>query len=145
MIRQFLPVAGRDVSIRFKPACDSGVKANQLLRDVFANLIDNAIKHSKGSLEINITTSASYAEGHKYCRVAIEDDGPGIPDTRKASLFDFSLAIRQKAVGKGLGLYLVKTLVEDFHGRILVEDRVPGDYTQGTRFVILLPMATGAG
>lgn len=37
--------------------------------------------------------------------------------------------------GKGLGLYLVKTLIEDFHGEVWIEDRVPGGYTQGTVFI----------
>jgi signal transduction histidine kinase len=41
--------------------------------------------------------------------------------------------------GKGLGLYLVKTLVEYLHGKIFVEDSIPGDYIKGTRFVVMLP------
>jgi len=41
----------------------------------------------------------------------------------------------------GLGLYLVRTLVEDYHGRTWVEDRVPDDNKQGARFVVLLPLA----
>jgi signal transduction histidine kinase len=39
----------------------------------------------------------------------------------------------------GLGLYLVKSLVDDFHGTVRVEDRVPGDHSKGARFVVLLP------
>jgi Signal transduction histidine kinase len=41
--------------------------------------------------------------------------------------------------GKGIGLYLVRTLVDDFHGKIWVENRVAGDYTKGARFVVMLP------
>jgi signal transduction histidine kinase len=41
--------------------------------------------------------------------------------------------------GKGLGLYLVGTLVHDFQGKIWVEDRVPGDPAKGARFVVMLP------
>jgi signal transduction histidine kinase len=41
--------------------------------------------------------------------------------------------------GKGLGLYLVRTLVHDFQGMIWVEDGVPGDPTKGARFVVMLP------
>ncbi|HMK45369.1 MAG TPA: hypothetical protein VK436_01960 [Methanocella sp.] len=39
-----------------------------------------------------------------------------------------------------MGLYLVKSLVDSYRGRVWVEDRVIGDHTQGSRFVVLLPM-----
>ena len=41
--------------------------------------------------------------------------------------------------GKGLGLCIVRTLVEDYMGKVLVEDRVPGDHSQGCRFIVELP------
>jgi signal transduction histidine kinase len=41
-----------------------------------------------------------------------------------------------KAHGKGLGLYLARTLVEGYHGKVWVEDRVSGDHTKGARFVV---------
>lgn len=142
LIEQFSTVAGRDVKISFRPSGNYQVCANQLLKDVFSNLIDNSIKHSEGSLVIIISTSAIYADKKMFCRIIVEDSGPGIPDNKKANLFNFSMVTRQKAVGKGLGLYLVKTLVEDFRGKIFVEDRVPGDYTKGSKFVVMLPAVT---
>jgi signal transduction histidine kinase len=39
----------------------------------------------------------------------------------------------------GIGLYLVKPLVDSYGGRVWVEDRAPGDHTQGARFVVQLP------
>ena len=39
----------------------------------------------------------------------------------------------------GLGLYLVKSLVESYGGRVWVEDRIAGDHTKGARFVVMLP------
>ena len=68
----------------------------------------------------------------------MEDNGPGIPDSLKARLFTRFQRGATKASGRGLGLYLVKTLVDDYHGTVRVEDRVPGDYKQGTRFVVRL-------
>lgn len=43
------------------------------------------------------------------------------------------------ARGMGLGLYLVKTLVESYNGEVWVEDRVNGDHTKGARFMVTLP------
>ena len=76
-----------------------------------------------------------------FCRVEIEDNGPGISDEKKKAILRRSVQDRSKLTGKGLGLYLVRTLVDDYGGRIWVEDRVPGDYTRGCRFVIMLPIS----
>jgi signal transduction histidine kinase len=43
------------------------------------------------------------------------------------------------SAGRGFGLRLVKSLVDDFHGIFRLEDRVPGDYGKGSRFVVILP------
>jgi GTP-binding protein len=47
----------------------------------------------------------------------------------------------EKAIRRGFGLYLVRTLVDHYGGRVWVEDRVPGNPSIGTRFVVLLPAA----
>jgi signal transduction histidine kinase len=77
----------------------------------------------------------------KYYRCSVEDNGPGIMDELKSQLFNRFKRGATKAHGKGLGLYLVRTLVEGYHGRVWVEDRVHGDYRKGARFVIMLPAA----
>jgi signal transduction histidine kinase len=77
--------------------------------------------------------------GRRCCRVAVEDDGPGIPDNAKEKIFN--RMHQGTAKGMGLGLYIVKTLVVGYGGKIWVEDRVKGDHAQGARFVVLLPAA----
>ncbi len=141
LVADYSSVPGRSVAIRFQPISGCYVLANDLIRDVFSNLIDNAIKHSdpRKSLTIDIGLEPITMKGEEYYQIAIEDNGPGIPDALKNRLFMRFQRGQTKASGKGLGLYLVRTLVSDFRGKIWIEDRVPGDYTQGTKFVVMLP------
>jgi PAS domain S-box-containing protein len=131
-------MAGRDIRVNYN-GCDCFVMANELLTDVFSNIIVNAIKHSHGPLVIDIDVKKVREDGKDYCLASVADNGPGIPDEMKSRLFTRFQRGATKASGRGLGLYLVKTLVDDFHGKVWVEDRVTGDYKQGTRFVVKLP------
>jgi PAS domain S-box-containing protein len=140
-IIHFDRIPGRDVKIAYDQDKHYFVKANSLLKDVFINLIGNAIKHSRGPLAINIHASPVTDNGKKYCRVAVEDNGPGIPDTLKSTIFDRLNLTATRAKGKGFGLCLIKMLVDDYCGRFSVEDRVKGDYAKGARFVVILPVA----
>ncbi len=127
-------------SIKFVRDGKNSVKANKLLQDVFTNLIGNAIKHSNGGLvDILVLIEDIQDNGKKYHRVSIEDNGPGIPDDMKDRIFNRLQRGETKARGMGLGLYLVKSLVDSYNGKVWVEDRVPGDHTKGSRFVVLLP------
>jgi nitrogen-specific signal transduction histidine kinase len=77
--------------------------------------------------------------GKTYCRIEVEDNGPGIPDMLKNTLFDRLNLTTTRAKGKGFGLCIIKMLVDDYHGKFRVEDRVKGDHTKGARFVVMLP------
>jgi PAS domain S-box-containing protein len=121
------------------------VMANELLHDVFANLVTNAIKHTGDRAEVVISLERAADDGRQYCRVIVEDDGPGIPDDFKARIFNRLLKGTDKAKGMGLGLYLVKSLVDSYGGKVWVEDRVPGDHTKGAKFVVLLPALPNSG
>ncbi len=126
--------------IKFAGNGRSRVMANQLLHDVFSNLVSNAIKHSNGNdIDINIKLENASEDGKAYYKVLVEDNGPGIPDDLKDKLFNRLQRGRTKARGLGLGLYLVKSLVDSYYGKVWVEDRVKGDHTKGARFVVLLP------
>jgi PAS domain S-box-containing protein len=139
VINSYSDVKDSRAIINYSPISRCMVMANELLRDVFSNLIGNAIKHTNGNIEVDIGASCSFENGVKYCKVYVEDNGPGIPDKVKNTLFTRFQRGDTKASGKGLGLFIVKTLVEDYSGRVWVEDRVAGDHTKGSRFVVLLP------
>jgi PAS domain S-box-containing protein len=134
----------RDVRINIQHVQGIVVDGNELLKDVFLNLITNAVKHSdkEKPLIINVKVEPVDENGHQYYRCMVEDNGPGIPDELKNRLFHRFQRGATRTYGKGLGLYIVRTLVEGCQGRVWVEDRVPGDYSQGARFVVLLPAAS---
>jgi PAS domain S-box-containing protein len=138
---QYSRASGRSVTIDYSPSSECILEANELLRDTFSNIVGNAVKHSDPAkpLAIDIRQSRFYDGGKEYYKVIIDDNGPGIPDELKNKLFTKFQRGQTRAQGKGLGLYLVKALVEDFRGRVWVEDRVPGDHTKGCRFVVMLP------
>jgi PAS domain S-box-containing protein len=136
---QYRSIPNRDISIEYVQADACLVKANVLLKDVFINLVGNSIKHSTGPLRVGIEIEKIVQDGVPYCKMAVEDDGPGIPDSLKLTLFDRLNLATTRARGKGFGLCLIKMLVDDYGGRFWVEDRVDGDYTKGARFVVVLP------
>lgn len=141
VIAEFSTIPGRKVKINYQPVTGYMVMANALLKDVFSNIVGNAIKHSKGPLTIDIVVSKTEENSRKYSRVDIEDNGPGISDELKKKLFMDNKMYKVKAERRGLGLELVDVLVHIFMGKVWVEDRVPGDYRKGSRFVVMLPEA----
>lgn len=141
VIGQFKKSDDRDIAINYE--CPEGlfVPANELLREVFTNLIGNSVKHSGGPLTINVKAEKVGKNGEGFCRVIVEDNGPGIPDSLKRTLFDRLSLTTTRVRGKGFGLCLIKILVDDYNGHFSVEDRVSGDHTKGAKFVVTLPMA----
>jgi signal transduction histidine kinase len=134
---------GKTVDIRYAPKKDMLVTGVPLLKAVFCNLINNSIKYSGDQVTIDIIPEETLIQSKKYYRVAITDNGYGIPDDVKPKLFTRFQRGTTKAHGKGLGLYIVRTLVERFGGSVKLEDRVPGDYTRGSKFTVTLPAAGG--
>lgn len=132
----------RDKRVVISYAMEQGimVMANALLPDVFSNLIDNAISQAKGrDVEIDISISLVYRGSGWYHRVDITDNGPGIADGHKSQVFSRRGPDVPGSEGSGIGLHMARLLVESYGGKIWVEDRVPGEPAQGSRFVVLLP------
>ncbi len=141
VLHMYSTIPGRDITINYAQNRECVVRANPLLKDIFSNLIDNAVKHSSGPLELGVDIHKVGLNGSTYYRVSIEDNGHGIPDDKKDEVFQRFKRGQTKARGTGLGLYLVKSLVEGFGGYVEVQNRVLRDYTKGTRFSVYLPVA----
>jgi PAS domain S-box-containing protein len=144
-VADYSSVPGREVAIGLSSAPLCRVQANELLKDVFLNLLGNAIKHSSGPLRIDIAVTRTSSDGIDHYMVTIDDTGPGIPDDRKRWLMGKTSEPVPGGASRGFGLRLVKALVDDFQGILRLEDRVPGDYTRGSRFVVLLPAVKDDG
>ncbi len=117
------------------------VCADGLLSMVFTNLIGNAVKF--GGPDVRITIRVEELNGEVL--VSVEDTGPGIPDEVKGVLFHRFERGLGHGRGEGLGLYIVRTLVERYGGRVRVEDRVPGHPEEGAAFRFTLVRAPQDG
>ncbi|WP_317295260.1 sensor histidine kinase [Methanoculleus nereidis] len=117
-------------------AAERQVLADDLLSEVFSNLIGNAVKF--GGPGVEITVRVEDEDG--FVRVSVEDTGPGVPDDQKQEIFH-RYEKRRRGVGEGLGLFLVQVLIERYGGRIWVEDRVPGRPEEGAAFRFTLQKA----
>ncbi len=111
------------------------VMADDLLQEVFANLIGNSIKFGEPGVEINVRVE----KGDGTVGVSVEDTGPGVPDAVKPILFTRFVRGTSTRSGKGLGLYITRTLIERYGGRVWVEDRVPEHPECGAAFRFTLP------
>ncbi|MCT8337078.1 PAS domain S-box protein [Methanoculleus sp. Afa-1] len=106
------------------------VMADDLLSEVFANLIGNAEKFGDPEVEIAVRVE----ERNDLVEVEVEDTGPGVDDAVKPGLFTrFSRGTSSRS-GKGLGLYITRMLVERYGGQVWVDDRVPGRPECGAAF-----------
>lgn len=109
---------------------------SEKIRFVFENLIDNAIRYTPAGGAISIVLNTT----DKLVAVDVADTGIGIPEAEQSNIFGkffrATNAIKVVTDGNGLGLFVVKTIVER-HGGSVTFESVSG---KGTRFTVLLPL-----
>jgi signal transduction histidine kinase len=123
-----------DARIEFEDK-DIVVMTDDMLSSVFSNLIGNSIKHGGTGPHVVIRVEPRDND----VLVSIEDNGSGIPDTLKPLVFERFQRGDTTVSGKGLGLFICRSLIERYGGRIWVEDRVPGDPSRGTAIRFTIP------
>lgn len=99
-----------------------------LIRQAILNLLVNAQQVLPSGGEIRIRT----AENGQYVRLSVADNGPGIPAEHREKIFN--LYFSTKPGGTGLGLPMVKKIVEEHHGKIEVDTEI----NKGTTFTLCL-------
>ncbi|MFP4051302.1 MAG: ATP-binding protein [Thermoplasmata archaeon] len=107
---------------------DKDVMGGELLEELFKNLIENSLNHSNCE-----TISITAEDDSENLKIIFEDDGDGIPKDKKKVIFDKNYK-GSKSKGSGLGLFLVKRIVDTYGGEITVKDSSMG----GARFDIRL-------
>jgi signal transduction histidine kinase len=106
------------------------------IRQVIANLLDNAIKYSPDGGRVELTLSQADAR----VRFRVSDEGLGIPPAEHERIFEkfyrLDPQLTRGVGGTGLGLYICRELVHRMHGRIWVES----DGQAGSSFFVDLPV-----
>jgi signal transduction histidine kinase len=97
------------------------------LRSILFNLLSNSIKYrsSERSLLINFSTFLS----DEYTVICVQDNGLGIPNDQIPKVFTMFKRFHTHTDGSGVGLYIVKKIIENVNGKIEVESEVGGGST----------------
>ena len=118
------------------------VQANEFLHDIYDNILINAVMYNdKKIVKIKINIFKETYKEQNYIRISIKDNGIGIEDVRKETIFQRIYNKDKTISGVGLGLSLVKKIVEIYSGKIWIEDILQGDPSKGSNFIILIPEA----
>jgi len=123
---------GKNTKIKFQSKGKYPALINPLIRDLFQNIISNAIKYGPDNSNVAIKIED---DGMEW-KVSVADKGEGIPDEHKESIFERFTRIEKGIVkGTGLGLAISKKVTEVHNGRVWVEDNPSG----GSIFYIAIP------
>ncbi|OLS26654.1 MAG: Sporulation kinase A [Candidatus Heimdallarchaeota archaeon LC_3] len=114
------------------------VKADALIDQVFFNIMNNSVKYDKNELvKIEIKLESDKKKSKNYT-ISFTDHGKGIAPKEREKLFTRFTVFKTKGKGSGLGLYIVKTLVERYKGKVSIENTNPDDYRKGTKVMLQL-------
>jgi diguanylate cyclase (GGDEF)-like protein/PAS domain S-box-containing protein len=128
---------GRPVDLEFESDIPPGVVDPDALATVLDHLVDNALKYSPNGIPVVVRLDADDA----WVRVAVRDAGIGMDAEQVAHCFEKFWQAESSDVrrfgGTGIGLYIVRSLVEAMGGKVAVESSPD----RGSTFLVLLPRA----
>ncbi|MCK4896763.1 MAG: HAMP domain-containing histidine kinase, partial [Candidatus Heimdallarchaeota archaeon] len=118
---------------------DRQILADLLFDQLIINVLTNAAKNDLAK-EVVIDINLTEKEDSTYL-MKISDHGKGIPPDKRTDIFERYSEFRKTGKGSGLGLFIIKTLVERYQGHVIIESTVEKDYRKGTTFSLLLKKA----
>lgn len=115
------------------------LNGDRFLQSALVEILSNSMRYDPLE-EVQVWLSVEL-EGDNAV-IMIGDQGKGIPDDQKEDVMTrFWRSIENEDVhGKGMGLSVVKMVVDRYGGRVRIENRVEGDHTQGTKIILKLPL-----
>jgi signal transduction histidine kinase len=128
------------VSVDWEPAALEAEVDPGRMEQVFANLLENALRHGQDGVRVRVTGRRVDDE----LEVVFADNGPGIPPKDQPHIFERFYRVqkdraRMTGGGTGLGLSIVKHIVQAHRGTVAVESR-PG---AGAAFLVRIPLRQG--
>lgn len=127
---------GSSLTSRIEPGISAKIDVEGM-EMVLRNLLENAFLYSPASPEVQV----ELCRERKNCTLTVSDNGRGIELKERKNIFRMFYRVRNTGEtirGTGLGLYIVKSIVERHKGSIMAESNGVG---RGTRFIISLPIA----
>jgi PAS domain S-box-containing protein len=116
------------------------VLADEFIEDVMNILLENSVEFNENKLKkIDVLVEKDRMKKPGFVIIKIEDNGRGISDDDKNRIFESPITNRARK-DTGLGLTIAKKVINNYSGEIWVEDRVKGDFHQGSVFIIKLPV-----
>jgi signal transduction histidine kinase len=121
------------------------VTGNELVNEIFVNILENAVQYDPHEkIEVDVSVGEFFVDYRRYWCVSVSDNGIGIPDSKKNLVFGRMSGGATGPPALGLGLSIVRAIVESYHGMVWVEDREPGVHSKGSVFRVALPMASSS-
>ncbi|BBE72037.1 sensor histidine kinase [Oharaeibacter diazotrophicus] len=108
-----------DIVVTAPPALRARIERRDL-EDVVGNLMDNACKYGRGRVRVAARGETDALAARPMVTVTVEDDGPGVPETRYAEVLGRGRRLDETVPGSGLGLAIADEIVEAYGGTMML-------------------------